>query len=305
MPALAVEPRASWRKCLEPALIARMRRALLLAAAAGPNSRDQLIRFGAPDVPAALVHYYFGAQAGDYVAQMILGYRHLQVRHWYCRLWGTAPQGRVLSGTGGDCCSPARLGPGEGALGECRWLARVKCFYLARIRCADCADCVAQGLGVPKSCHAAVLYYKPVAERVLAMAQAGCPVSVSWASYCCGAWHCRPACVAPGGVCCGSGFCRNRHASKLASSLAPSKRICVCVWPPLLQEREGMPQVRQLRLSHKTAHARQRSTEQEVRTLSLPLSPSLCLSCDAPFFWPGSIVTLCLRAQSSGLEAPA
>jgi hypothetical protein len=45
----------------------------------GPNSRDQLFRFTRPDPPAALVHYYFGAQAGDYVAQMILGYRHLQV----------------------------------------------------------------------------------------------------------------------------------------------------------------------------------------------------------------------------------
>lgn len=33
----------------------------------------------------------------------------------------------------------------------------------------------------------------------------------------------------------------------------------------LSQQREGLPQIRQLRLSHKTAHARQRSTEQEVR----------------------------------------
>ncbi|GAB4822328.1 hypothetical protein N2152v2_009374 [Parachlorella kessleri] len=100
----------------------------------GPNGRDQVFQFVAPDLPAALVHYYFGAQAGDTVAQLVLGYRHLE------------------------------------------------------------------GLGVPKSCQAAVLYYAPVAERVLEMAR----------------------------------------------------------------EREGLPQVRQLRLSHKTAHARQRSTEQEV-----------------------------------------
>jgi TPR repeat protein len=30
-----------------------------------------------PDVPAALVHYMFAANAGDPVAQMTLGYRHL------------------------------------------------------------------------------------------------------------------------------------------------------------------------------------------------------------------------------------
>ncbi len=76
-----------------------------------------------------------------------------------------------------------------------------------------------QGLGVPKSCQAAVLYYAPVAERVLTMAR----------------------------------------------------------------EREGLPQVRTLRLSHKTAHARQRSTEQEVCARfqfhpppPFPWLPSLC-----------------------------
>lgn len=47
--------------------------------ALGPNPRDQLFRFVAPDLPAALAHYYFGAAAGDSMAQMVLGYRHMQV----------------------------------------------------------------------------------------------------------------------------------------------------------------------------------------------------------------------------------
>ncbi|KAL4449404.1 hypothetical protein ABPG77_007048 [Micractinium sp. CCAP 211/92] len=42
-----------------------------------PNPRDQLFRLVAPDPAAALVHYAFAAQAGDPVAQMSLGYRHL------------------------------------------------------------------------------------------------------------------------------------------------------------------------------------------------------------------------------------
>ncbi|KAI3429526.1 hypothetical protein D9Q98_005614 [Chlorella vulgaris] len=99
-----------------------------------PNSRDQLFRLVPPDVPAALVHYMFAASAGDPVAQMTLGYRHLL------------------------------------------------------------------GIDVPKSCQTAVLYYSPVAERVLQMAQV----------------------------------------------------------------QEGLPQIKALRLSYKTAHTWRPSSEQEV-----------------------------------------
>lgn len=99
-----------------------------------PNSRDQLFRLVPPDVPAALIHYTFAAKAGDPVAQMSLGYRHLH------------------------------------------------------------------GVDVPKSCQAASMYYAPVAEKVLEMAQ----------------------------------------------------------------QREGLPQIKAVRLSYKTAHTWRPSTEQEV-----------------------------------------
>jgi TPR repeat protein len=71
-----------------------------------PNPQDQLFRIVPPDLPAALLHYYFASKAGDGVAQMALGYRHLF------------------------------------------------------------------GLGVPKSCQTALLYYEPVASTVVAAAQA-------------------------------------------------------------------------------------------------------------------------------------
>lgn len=63
----------------------------------GPNSRDQLFRFVPPDIPAALVHYYFGAASGDSVAQVILGYRHLQVKQ-ACKAWGTGVTPRIRVG---------------------------------------------------------------------------------------------------------------------------------------------------------------------------------------------------------------
>lgn len=44
-----------------------------------PNAGGQLFRLRAPDVAAALVHYYFAARAGDPVAQMSLAYRYYHV----------------------------------------------------------------------------------------------------------------------------------------------------------------------------------------------------------------------------------
>ena len=44
-----------------------------------PNSENLIFRLRKPDVPAALVHYYFAARAGDPIAQMSLAYRYLHV----------------------------------------------------------------------------------------------------------------------------------------------------------------------------------------------------------------------------------
>lgn len=46
-----------------------------------PNSKNQIFRLQHPDVPAALVHYYFAARAGDAIAQMSLAYRYLHVSY--------------------------------------------------------------------------------------------------------------------------------------------------------------------------------------------------------------------------------
>lgn len=62
-----------------------------------------LFSFGLPDVPRAVLHYFFAAAGNDSFAQLALGYRH------------------------------------------------------------------ANGLGVPKSCHTAILYYQPAAEHVIAL----------------------------------------------------------------------------------------------------------------------------------------
>ena len=44
-----------------------------------PNSQNQLFRLRTPDIPAALVYYYFAAKAGDPVAQLAMGYRYFYV----------------------------------------------------------------------------------------------------------------------------------------------------------------------------------------------------------------------------------
>lgn len=42
-----------------------------------PNAKGHIFTLVEPDLPAALVHYYFAATAGDPIAQMALGYRHM------------------------------------------------------------------------------------------------------------------------------------------------------------------------------------------------------------------------------------